>query len=55
VAEPPEIRYVNCGGRDLAGFVVYLDLGAHLDLMWTERSGEGIEPSNPWAARACRF
>jgi pimeloyl-ACP methyl ester carboxylesterase len=43
--EPPEIRYVKCGGRDLAyevvgsgpaGFVVYLDIGAHLDLMWTD-------------------
>ena len=43
--EPPEIRYVSCGGRDLAyevvgsgtaGFVVYLDIGAHLDLMWTD-------------------
>lgn len=40
--EPPEIRYVNCGGRDLAyevvgsgpaGFVVFLDIGTHLDLM----------------------
>jgi class 3 adenylate cyclase/pimeloyl-ACP methyl ester carboxylesterase len=45
VAEPPEIQYVNCGGRDLAyavvgsgtaGFVRYLDIGAHLDLMWTD-------------------
>ena len=45
MAEPPEIRYVDCGGRDLAyevigsgtaGFVVCLDLGAHLDLMWTD-------------------
>jgi class 3 adenylate cyclase/pimeloyl-ACP methyl ester carboxylesterase len=45
VAEPPEIRYVKCGGRDLAyavvgsgaaGFVRYLDIGAHLDLMWTD-------------------
>jgi pimeloyl-ACP methyl ester carboxylesterase len=43
--QPPEIRYVKCGGRDLAyevvgsgtaGFVVFLDIGAHLDLMWTD-------------------
>jgi class 3 adenylate cyclase/pimeloyl-ACP methyl ester carboxylesterase len=43
--EPPEIQYVKCGGRDLAhevvgsgaaGFVVFLDMGAHLDLMWTD-------------------
>ena len=43
--QPPEIRYVKCAGRDLAyevvgsgtaGFVVYLDIGAHLDLMWTD-------------------
>ena len=36
---------VKCGGRDLAyevvgsgaaGFVVFLDMGAHLDLMWTD-------------------
>ncbi len=45
MAVPPDIRYVSCGGRDLAyqvvgsgtaGFVRYLDLGAHLDLMWTD-------------------
>jgi pimeloyl-ACP methyl ester carboxylesterase len=45
VAEPPEIRYVSCGGRELAyqvmgsgtaGFVVCLDIPAHLDLMWTD-------------------
>src|SRR3954471_3561604 len=39
------MRYVSCGGRDLAyavvgsgtaGFVRYLDLGAHLELMWTD-------------------
>jgi class 3 adenylate cyclase/pimeloyl-ACP methyl ester carboxylesterase len=43
--DPPEIRYVKCGGRDLAyevvgsgaaGFVVYMDIGAHLDLMWSD-------------------
>ena len=43
--QPPEIRYVKCAGRDLAyevvgsgtaGFVVFLDMGAHLDLMWTD-------------------
>jgi len=43
--QPPEIRYVECAGRDLAyemvgsgtaGFVVFLDIGAHLDLMWTD-------------------
>jgi pimeloyl-ACP methyl ester carboxylesterase len=43
--EPPEIRYVKCGGRDLAyevvgsgtaGFVGFCDIGAHLDLMWTD-------------------
>jgi pimeloyl-ACP methyl ester carboxylesterase len=43
--QPPEIRYVKCAGRDLAyevvgsgtaGFVVFLDIGAHLDLMWTD-------------------
>jgi class 3 adenylate cyclase/pimeloyl-ACP methyl ester carboxylesterase len=43
--EPPEIRYVKCDGRDLAyevvgsgaaGFVVFMDLPAHLDLMWTD-------------------
>jgi class 3 adenylate cyclase/pimeloyl-ACP methyl ester carboxylesterase len=43
--QPPEIRYVKCGGRDLAyevvgsgeaGFVVFLDIGTHLDLMWTD-------------------
>jgi class 3 adenylate cyclase len=43
--QPPEIRYVQCGGRDLAyevvgsgtaGFVVFLEIGAHLDLMWTD-------------------
>jgi pimeloyl-ACP methyl ester carboxylesterase len=43
--QPPEIRYVKCGGRDLAyevvgsgtaGFMVFLDIGAHLDLMWTD-------------------
>jgi class 3 adenylate cyclase/pimeloyl-ACP methyl ester carboxylesterase len=45
VAEPPEVQYVSCGGRDLAyavvgsgtaGFVRCLDIGAHLDLMWTD-------------------
>jgi class 3 adenylate cyclase/pimeloyl-ACP methyl ester carboxylesterase len=45
VAGPPDLRYVTCGGRDLAyevvgsgtaGFVIYLDIGAHLDLMWTD-------------------
>ena len=45
MAESPEIQYVSCGGRDLAyevvgsgtaGFVIYLDIGAHLDLMWTD-------------------
>src|SRR4051812_40496502 len=45
VAGPPDIRYVSCGGRDLAyqvvgsgtaGFVRYIDLAAHLDLMWTD-------------------
>jgi len=53
--EPPEIRYVKCGGRDLAyevvgsgtaGFVVYLDVGAHLDLMWTDPS---------WSQQSERF
>jgi class 3 adenylate cyclase/pimeloyl-ACP methyl ester carboxylesterase len=43
--QPPEIRYVKCAGRELAyevvgsgtaGFVVFLDIGAHLDLMWTD-------------------
>jgi pimeloyl-ACP methyl ester carboxylesterase len=53
VAEPPEIRYVSCGGRDLAyevvgsgtaGFVVLLDIPAHLDLMWTDPSwGEQVD------------
>jgi class 3 adenylate cyclase/pimeloyl-ACP methyl ester carboxylesterase len=47
VAEPPEIRYVSCGGRELAyqvagsgaaGFVGFFDIGAHLDLMWTDPS-----------------
>jgi pimeloyl-ACP methyl ester carboxylesterase len=55
VAEPPEIQYVNCGGRDLAyevsgfgtaGFVVYLECGAHLDLMWTDPA---------WRQQAERF
>jgi class 3 adenylate cyclase/pimeloyl-ACP methyl ester carboxylesterase len=55
VAEPPEIRYVSCGGRDLAyevigsgtaGFVVYLECGAHLDLMWTDPA---------WRQQAERF
>ena len=50
--EPPEIRYVSRGGRDLAyevvgsgtaGFVIYLDIGAHLDLMWTDPAW--IQPS----------
>jgi pimeloyl-ACP methyl ester carboxylesterase len=54
VAEPPEIQYVNCGGRDLAyevigsgtaGFV-YLECGAHLDLMWTDPA---------WRQQAERF
>jgi class 3 adenylate cyclase/pimeloyl-ACP methyl ester carboxylesterase len=45
VAEPPDIRYVSCGGRDLAyqvvgsgtaGFVRYMDIAVHLDLMWTD-------------------
>jgi hypothetical protein len=43
--EPPEIQYVKCGGRDVAyqvassgaaGFVGFFDIGAHLDLMWTD-------------------
>ena len=55
MAEPPEIRYVSCGGRDLAyevigsgtaGFVVYLECGAHLDLMWTDPA---------WRQQAERF
>src|SRR6478672_6075632 len=55
MAEPPEIRYVSCGGRDLAyevvgsgsaGFVVILECGAHLDLMWTDPG---------WTQQAERF
>ena len=55
MAEPPEIQYVNCGGRDLAyevigsgtaGFLVYLECGAHLDLMWTDPA---------WRQQAERF
>jgi class 3 adenylate cyclase/pimeloyl-ACP methyl ester carboxylesterase len=45
VAEPPEIRYVDCDGRDLAyqvvgtgssGVVCILELSTHLDLLWTD-------------------
>ena len=47
--QPPEIRYVKCAGRDLAyevvgsgtaGFVVFLDIGAHLD----KREARGTTP-----------
>ena len=51
--ELPEVQYVECGGRDLAyqvvgsgaaGFVVCLDIGAHLDLMWTDPTwGQQVE------------
>ena len=53
--QPPEIRYAKCAGRDLAyevvgsgtaGFVVFLDIGAHLDLMWTDPA---------WAQQVDRF
>jgi class 3 adenylate cyclase/pimeloyl-ACP methyl ester carboxylesterase len=55
VAELPEIRYVRCDGREVAyqvlgsgavPFVAYLDIGAHLDLIWTDPA---------WAQQAERF
>ena len=53
--EPPEIQYVKCGGRDVAyqalgsgavPFVGYFEIGAHLDLMWTDPA---------WVQQAERF
>ena len=55
MAELPEIRYVACDGREVAyqvlgsggvPFVGYFEIGAHLDLMWTDPA---------WVQQAERF
>lgn len=55
MGELPEIRYAKCDGRDVAyqvlgsgpvPFVASLDIGAHLDLIWTDPA---------WAQQTERF